>query len=43
MSVNLKTSFPHKNLSPLNSVHLSKNEEYVFTTDESNVLLWSIE
>jgi hypothetical protein len=42
-SLNLKQVFPNKQLSPLNSISISVNEEYILSTDEAHAFIWSIE
>lgn len=42
-SAELQRSFPSKHLSVVNSTSASSNEQYLLTSDEAQIFLWSLE
>lgn len=42
-SADLQKAFPSKHLSSINSVSLSSNEEYLLSSDDSQLFLWSLD
>lgn len=41
-SAEMQRTFPNKHLSKINSISATNNEEYLLTSDDAQVFMWSL-